>query len=210
MAQTVAANGTVQAIGNATVAFNPNQAQFSVGVVTQGTTAQDAGAQNATISTAVQSALKAALGNNGNIQTVNYSVTPRYSSGNTPLLLGFTASNTVLVTTFNLSNIGVLIDTATKAGANSIGGVSFGLQNPDPFIQQALSQASKQALAYASSIASGVGGRLGNVMSAQQGYSFAPTGIANTGAAGAAPTTPIAVGTVSVSASVTVVVQLLQ
>src|ERR1051326_5584565 len=141
--------GTIQAVGSATMTFQPNQAQFTVGVLTQGATAQDAAQQNATLATAVQNAIKSALGANGTIQTISYSVTPRYNNAPTPAIVGYTASNTVLVTTYNLANIGGLVDTATQAGANNVGGVSFGLQNPDPFIQQALSAAAKQALSRA-------------------------------------------------------------
>jgi len=208
MAQTVAP-GTIQAVGSATINFTPNQAQFTVGVVTQGTTAQDSAQQNATLSTTVQNALKSALGTNGTIQTIGYSVGPRYSNATPPAIAGYTASNTVLVTTYNLTNIGSLIDTATQAGGNNIGGVSFGLQNPDSFIQQALSAAGKQALAYAGAIAAGLGGTTGKVVSAVQGSSYTPV-IVNGPAAGAPTTTPIQTGSVSVSANVTVVVLLVQ
>lgn len=208
MAQT-ATPGTVQAVGSATIQFTPNQAQFSVGVVTQGTTAQDAAVQNATLSTAMQNALKSALGANGNIQTINYSVTPRYNNLQPQGIIGYTATNTVLVTTFNLSIIGSLIDTASQAGANNIGSVSFGLQNPDPFIQQALTAAGKQALAYAASIAAGVGGTIGPVQSAIQGSQYSPVTVTGVAASPPAPT-PIVPGTVSVSATVTIIAQLTQ
>lgn len=206
MAQTTAP-GTVQAVGSATIFFTPNQAQFTVGVVTQGATAQDAAQRNATLSTTVQNALKSALGTNGNIQTTSYSVEPRSSNAPAPVIVGYTATNTVLVTTYDLSIIGSLIDTATQAGANNIGGVSFGLQNPDPYIQQALTAAGKQALARAGAIAAGVGGTAGKVISAVQGSSYTPVIGANP-VAGAGDTTPIQSGSVSVSANVTVVVQL--
>ena len=210
MAQTTTP-GTVQAVGSATINFNPNQAQFTVGVITQGTTAQDAAQQNATLSTTVQNALKGVLGTNGNIQTISYSVGPRYSNSPTPVVIGFTASNTVQVTTYNLSIIGTLIDTATSAGANNIGGVSFGLQNSDQFIQQALTAAGKQALTRAAAIAAGVGGTAGKVVSAVQGSSYTPVTINGPVAgAGAGDTTPIQRGSVSVSANVTVIVQLVQ
>lgn len=208
MAQT-ATPGTVQAVGNATIHFTPDQAQFSIGVVTQGATAQDAVQQNAALSTTVQGALNSALGANGNIQTTNYSVSPRYNNLQPPGIIGYTATNTVLVTTFNPAIVGSLIDTATQAGANNIGGVSFGLQNPDPFIQQALTAAGKQALAYAASIAAGVGGRIGPVRSAIQGSQYTP--VAGTGVGfSPPPPTPIQAGTVSVSATVTITALLIQ
>jgi len=199
--------GSVQATGNATISVTPDQAQLTVGVVTQGATAQEAGTLNASLATAVQNALKLVLGSNGTIQTVGYSVYPRYSSGNAPIIIGYTASNSVQVTTTNLSIIGSLIDTANQAGANNVSGVTFGLQNPEPSLQLALTAATKQALGHASAISNGLGLKIGTVLSAQEGSSYTPV------IAGVTPTTastPIQTGTVGVSATVSVTVALVQ
>ncbi|MBZ5619380.1 MAG: SIMPL domain-containing protein [Acidobacteriia bacterium] len=201
------APASVQAFGTATITVNPpEQAQLTIGVVTQGITADEASQQNATVSTAVQSAIASVLHSNGTVQTVNYSVSPRYSNSPNPSIIGYTASNTVLVTTYDLSIIGKLIDTATQAGANNVGGVSFGLRNPDPYVLQALGQASKQALSHAAAIASGLGAKTGPVLSAQEGASYSPilTGAPTAGTA----STPIQTTGVTVTATVTVVVQL--
>ena len=157
--------GAIQAVGSATISVNPDQAQLDVGVVTQGATAQDAGQQNATLTTTVLNALKGVLGTAGTIQTISYSISPRYSTtqGQTSVIIGYTASNTVEVTTTDLSIIGRLIDTANQAGANSVGNLSFGLQNPEPVMEQALGQAAKQAQAHANAIAAGLGAKTGVV-----------------------------------------------
>ncbi len=198
---------SIQATGSATVTAKPDQATLSIGVVTQGTTAQQAADSNATAANAMIQALQTVLGNAGTIQTISYSLSPRYTSNGT-VLSGYTASNTVQVITTNLSLIGPLIDSANQAGANSIAGPSFGLQNPDPQQQQALSAAAKQALAHASAIASGLGAKTGAVISAQEGSAVVPM-YSNLGAA-AATGTPIQTGTVTVSATVTVTVALVQ
>lgn len=203
--------GSVQATGTSTINVTPDQAQLSIGVLTQGATAQEAGTLNASLATAVQNALKGVLGANGTIQTVGYSIYPRYSTGNTgntQTIVGYTASNTVQVTTTNLAIVGTLIDTANQAGANNVSGVTFGLQNPDPYLQQALNLAAKQAVAHAAAIAAGFSLKTGAILSAQEGSSYTPTPIY-----GAAPTTsstPIQTGTVGVSATVTVTVALVQ
>jgi uncharacterized protein YggE len=200
--------GTIQAGGTATLSANPDQAHITIGVVTDGSTAQDAGQRNATAATAVLNALKQVLGNAGTIQTVSYSVNPRYSS--TPgqaVIVGYTASNTLQVTTIDLSLIGSLIDTANQAGANNVGGLQFSLRDPEPLRQQALGLAAKQARAHADAIAAGLGAKTGAVVSAQEGGSVSPVLIA--GAAAAVPT-PIQTGQVSVTASVTITVQLAQ
>jgi uncharacterized protein YggE len=208
-AQTPAAQ-TVQAIGTATLSVNPDQVKIDAGVVTQGATAQEAAQQNATVATAIINALKSVLGSTGTIQTVSYSVTPRYNNppvGQTPAIVGYTASNTVQVTSADITLAGKLIDTANTAGANSVSGLTFGLHDPEPVKQQALTAAAKQAIAHASAIANGLGGRTGVVIAALEGASASPI---VAGVATAAAPTPIQTGTVSVYATVTVTVQLVQ
>jgi uncharacterized protein YggE len=202
---------SVQANGSATLTAKPDQAQLDVGVVTNGATAQDASQQNANLSTTVQAALSKVLGSAGTLQTVSYYVSPRYSnSPNQPsVIIGYTASNTVRVTTTDLTQIGLLIDAANQAGANSVGGLSFGLQNPEPLVEQALTLATKQAIAHAAAIAAGLGNKLGAVLSAQEGSSYTPI-VVGAASAGAAVTTPVQTGTVTVYATVTIQVGLAQ
>jgi uncharacterized protein YggE len=199
-------NRTVQANGSATLSANPDQAQIEIGVVTVGSTAQDSAQQNATQTTAVLNAVKAILGANGSIQTVSYYVQPRYTNSSPATINGYTTSNTVRVITIDLSIIGKLIDAANQAGANSVSSLSFGLQDPEPLIEQALTQATKQALAHANAIASGLGGKIASVISAQEASSYTPIVVG--GAAPTAATTPVQTGTVNVYANVTVVAAL--
>jgi uncharacterized protein YggE len=202
---------TVQAIGSATLSVNPDQVQIDAGVVTQGVTAQEAAQQNATAAAALINALKSVLGSTGTIQTVGYAVIPRYNNppvGQTPAIVGYIASNTVQVTSPDITLAGKLIDAANAAGANSVSGLTFGLHDPEPVKQQALTAASKQALAHASAIASGLGGRTGVVIAALEGATATPI-VGGMATAAAAPT-PIQTGTVSVYATVTVTVQLVQ
>src|SRR5271157_1181133 len=178
-AQMTISQGTVQAIGSATISVPPDQAQLDVGVVTQAATAQDAGQQNATLTTTVLNALKGVLGTAGTIQTISYSVSPRYSTtqGQASVIIGYTASNTVQVTTTDLSLIGRLIDIANQAGANSVGSLSFGLLDPEPVMEQVLGLAAKQAQAHANAIAAGLGAKTGVVISAQEGATATPIAV---------------------------------
>lgn len=203
------APGTIQATGNATISVNPTQATLDVTVTTQGQTAQQAAQQNATQTATVIGALKQVLGSSGTIQTIGYDVSPRYS--NTPnqnTIIGYTVSNSIRATTADLTLPGPLIDTANQAGATSVGNLVFGLQDPDPAKQQALSAAAKQAQAHAAAIASGLGAKTGGLVSAQENAAttypvLAAGGVSST-------STPVQTGTVSVSATVVLTVQLLQ
>ena len=196
---------TVQATGNATLAVNPDQASLDVGVITSAATAQDSAQQNATQTTAVINAVKGVLGSAGTVQTLYYSISPRYTS-NGSTLSGYTTNNTLRVVTNDLSIIGRLIDAASGAGANNAGGLSFGLQDHDPALQQALTAATKQAMAHANAIAAGLGGKAGAVISAQEGASYTPIAVGGVSATAAA--TPIQTGTVNVYSTVSLVVQL--
>lgn len=203
VAQTTA---SVTATGTATIYVQPDQAQLTVSVTTQGPTATAAGQQNANVTVAVTKAITSALGSSGTLQTVSYSVYPQYGNGaQSSTIVGYSATNSFQVTMTNLTLIGSIIDTANQAGATSVGNLTLGLQNPAPALQQALTAASKLALANAVAIASGLGRATGSVISAQQSSSFAPV---VAGVSTAAPTTPVQAGPVSVSATVTVTVQL--
>jgi uncharacterized protein YggE len=205
------APNSVQATGNATRAVKPDMAQLNIGVVTQAATAQAAADQNATITDAVTKALQGILSSAGTIQTLYYSINPRYvTSGGQQTLSGYVVTNTVQVTTTIVGRVGPLIDAANAAGANSISGPYFGLQNPDPEVQLALNAASKEALAHASAIAAGLGAKTGAVISAQEGSTVRPIVSGDMAGPATNVATPIQTGTVNVSATVTVTVALVQ
>src|SRR5215469_15733070 len=198
------ATPTIQANGSATISVQPDQAQLTISVSTDGATAQQAAQQNATQTNQVLSAVKQVLGTSGNVQTVGYAINPRYSNGASPNIIGYTAVNTIQVTTYDLSLPGPLIDAASGSGATNVNGLTFGLQNPDPVKQQALTAATKQALAHAGAIAAGLAGKVGPVVSAQESSTSTPV----VALAAASASTPIQTGYVTVSASVVVTVQL--
>ena len=202
---------TIQANGSVTRQVKPDMAQLTVGVITQAATAQAAADQNASTTDAVTKALQAILGANGTIQTLYYSITPRYTmNGAQQTLTGYVVSNTVQATSNDVTLVGRLIDAANGAGANNISGPLYGLQNSDPEIQLALAAASRQALAHAASIASGLGAKAGAVISAQEGSTVRPVVDGSAPGATAGTSTPIQTGTVSVSVSVTITVALVQ
>lgn len=208
----VAARRLVRATGDATLSVKPDQAKINVGVVTQANTAQEASTQNATQVDAVLNRLRQVLGAVGEMKTIGYSLTPNYKypqGGGTPTLTGFTASNTVEVTTNDLSLIGKVIDTAIQAGATNVQGLRFTLKDAESLRAVALAMAAKQARAHAEGIATGLGIRLGAVIMAQEGavVSVQPLDTRAT-TVGTTPT-PIETGTVEIHATVTVDIEIL-
>ncbi len=210
-AQTVAPPRAVHGVGQATLTAKPDLAKVTVGVVTQATSAQDAATRNASATTNVIGALQQVLGQNADIQTVAYSLSPNYqhpTNGGPAILSGYTASNTLLVSMSDLSIIGKVIDAANQAGSNSIGGLMFTLKDDEPLRQQALTAAATQARAHAQAIASGLNLHLGAVLQAQEGSTVMPV-YANALTVGAT-TTPIQPGLVQVQATVTADFEIVQ
>jgi uncharacterized protein len=207
-----AAPRIVRAVGEATVSATPDQAKVQFAVVTQAPTADGASSQNATQVAALLSALRALLGQNADIRTLSYSLNPNYNSprdGSQPVIVGYTASNTVEVTVTDLSTIGKLIDTGIQAGGNRVQGLRFGLKNDQPARQQALKMAAAQAKAHADAMASGLNLKTGAAIAIAEGFS-GPIQPAQIGVASSAPTTPIESGQVDVHATVTLEVELTQ
>ncbi|PYS75791.1 MAG: hypothetical protein DMF66_18325 [Acidobacteria bacterium] len=86
-----------------------------------------------------------------------------------PRILGYEARNSVTVTTQALDNVGAIIDAATRAGANSVEGVSFILREGNGARGQALADASKQAMSKAQAMAQALGGRITRVVEEREG-----------------------------------------
>ena len=172
--------------------------------------AQDAAAQNATQMTAVQNQIRQVLGPAADIKTIGYSITPNYRtpSGQPPVLTGYTATNTIEVTAGDAASIVKVIDSVGQVGATNIQSLRFTIADDTPLRLQALSAAAKQAMGHAQAIASGLGLKVGAVVAAQEGVSVTP--IVGTVTPGAAPSTPIEPGLVTVSATVTIAAQLTQ
>ena len=201
----------VRAVGEAAISVKPDLARLNVGVVTQASTARDAAAQNALQVEAVLARLRQVLGPAADLRTTSYSLTPnyKYTQGAPPTLIDYTASNNVEVNIGDLSLVGAVIDTASQAGANSVGGLQFTVRDQEPVRQQVLGLAAKQGKAHAEAIAAGLGGHIGAIFAAAEGATVSPIGRADTPGA-TAPTTPIETGLVQIRATVTIEAELLQ
>jgi uncharacterized protein YggE len=206
-AQVTTRHATVRAAGQASVFVAPDQVKIDISVVTQGATAQEATSKNASQSDGVLGALRKLLGQGADIKTINYSVTPNYKypqGGGNPALTGYTATNTVEVTLSSTSSTGAVLDTASDAGATSIGGLSFSIKDPDPPRRQALRQAVQQAKSHADAMASGLGNVVGAVTSLEEGSAVrvVPIVTTNTLAGAGTPTTTVQPGLIEVQANV--------
>jgi uncharacterized protein YggE len=160
----------VRASGEATVSVKPDEAQITLGVMTQAATASEAGKTNAEQSVKVIDAVKRVLGSAGTVQTSLYDVMPVYKNlHGAQSIAGYRAWNSILIKTGNLATIGKLIDATSEAGANDVRGITFTVRDDSSARQRALAEAAQHARANAQAIAGGLNLHVIGVVDAESG-----------------------------------------
>ncbi|MGX1098848.1 SIMPL domain-containing protein [Amorphus sp. MBR-141] len=192
----------------------PDMATITVGAVSEADTASEALTQNSSQVTAAIDALKAAGVEPRDIQTTGFSVSPRYvndrDSNAAPRIDGYRVSNSVMVRVRKLDALGSLLDTLVKAGANDIGGISFGISEADEFQDTARIAAVADARHKAELYAKAAGVRLGHIRSIDEGGGGYPVPQPMMRMkAMEADAAPIEAGEQTISASVRVVYEIL-
>ena len=167
---------TVNGVGEA--AARPDMAMITIGVRSEGPTASEALAANNRDMSATLKSLKDAGVKDRDVQTSGLSINPKYDyerNRSEPEVIGFVASNTVTVRLRDIDKAGDVIDQAVRSGANSLGGVSFGFDDPKPLQNAALKNAVASARAKAELLTQAAGVDLGPVMTINESYSGGPT-----------------------------------
>jgi len=214
----IAAGSTLLSISaDGTAARRPDLAQFSAGVTSQGATAGEAMTRNAADMAKVFAALKKAGIADKDVQTSTISLNPVYGRPvidpngqmvQEPRIVGYQASNQVSVKQRDLKLFGKVLDALVAAGANTVNGPSFQMDDPEAAMDEARTAAMATARARANLYAKAAGLRVVRIVSINEGGGFNPPMPVIYAkaeiAAGAAPT-PIAAG--QVEATVTVSVQ---
>lgn len=206
----------VSVTGEATVQAQPDTAIVTIAVVTQNTNASEAQAENAGKTDAVVRAVKAAAGAGAEVKTSGYSLQPQYvyKENQSPTISGYTARNSVVVTTGELTKVGGVIDAGVRAGANNVDNLSFTLRRDRPARSQALTEATRDAVSKAQTLAQALGGRVVRVVEVQEGGAARPpiimTRQAEFGRASASAdvATPIEVGALDIRSQVQLVAEI--
>ncbi len=166
---------TITIQGKGTVKAAPDKVSVSAGVETQAPTAKEALATNTAAMTKVIEALKSEGIDPKDIQTAMFTVSPRYETrddGRPARIVGYSAVNSVSVTSHDIDKLGAILDQLVSVGANSIGGISFDIDNPDDKQNEARKLAMEDAIAKAKLYVAAAGAELGPVMTIieQGGY----------------------------------------
>ncbi|MDQ2855744.1 MAG: SIMPL domain-containing protein [Acidobacteriota bacterium] len=160
----------VTVIGEASLNTQPDAAVMIFSVVTQSPQALEAQQQNAGKSDAVIKAVKDTAGANAEIKTNSYTLQPQndYRDNKLPKIIGYETRNSLMVTISDLTKVGLVIDAASRAGANSIERVSFILKDNSAASGQVMAEATRQAMTKARAIAQSMGGQVVRLVEEQE------------------------------------------
>ena len=203
------ADGELTVIGTATVTFQPDMAELSVGVETHGETVSGAVETSAETMNAIMTALQAAGVEAGDLSTSNYYVGMDYSYDTMPAkLVGYYVSHTLNVIVRDIDQIGAVIDAATAAGANQVYGVNFRSSQQGDSYDRALTLAIQEGMRKAQLMAIASGRSLGQLRDIEESGIQAYSVRAAFDTAAKASGTSIMPEELSVTASVTMTYEL--
>lgn len=199
----------------------PDLAVFTAGVTSQGKTAGEALAANSADMNKVIAALKKAGIADRDIQTSNLSLSPMYEpqrqlpSGEIyppqPRISGYQVNNQVTVRQRDLKQFGRVLDTLVAAGANSVSGPSFQMDDNEAAADEARADAIAKARRRAELYARASGLRVLRILTITEGGGYMPGPqpvFAKAAMMEVAEATPVAAGEVSTQSSVTVLFEL--
>jgi uncharacterized protein YggE len=203
------APATITVTGDGISEAAPDMATLSLGVTTTGATAAEALQANSAALAAVLERLRAVGVADRDIQTSSLSVNPNWSDYSSSLggqkITDFTAVNMVTVKIRALDTLGGVLDAAVADGANTLNGLTFGLQDPRPAMDAARTAAVEDAAAKARLMATAAGVTLGPIQSISESGGYGgPEPMFKELAPSAAPV-PVEAGALALQASVTVV-----
>lgn len=204
---------TITLTGKGSVAHAPDIAIISVGVSVEAKTAAEAMQQQATQMAGVFAAVKAAGIADRDMQTGNISLNAAYEYPNNgrPRLTGYQANNQITIKVRKLDTLGKTLDAVVKGGGNTINGISFSIDEPEKFQNEARVAAVKDAAARADLYAQALGYKVKRIVTiSEQDYYPQPVPMMTMRMqdAGGAPETQIAAGEVSLEQTVSIVFEL--
>lgn len=146
MYYTPPSTGTIAVTGQGTLRVKPDTVIITIGIRTEHTSALEALTENATRANAMIKALREIGVANEDIETSSFSIYPKYTYTNqTPILAGYEVEHMFDMTVKDVKKVGTMYETAVANGANIARQLQFKLANEQPYYQQALALAVKNA-----------------------------------------------------------------
>jgi uncharacterized protein len=169
----------IHVTADAAVQRVPDRAVIHLAVETLAPTAREATTANAQAMDRVLAAVRNVGIPDARIRTTRIELHPRYDSSRRPdagppAIVGYQATNQVIVQVDDLDRVGRVVDAAVTAGANRVTGIAFEIRDPDPAYHEALRLAVARARAEAQVLADALGESLGPALQVSTGSRPAP------------------------------------
>ena len=168
----------ISVTGNGSATAAPDVAYVTLGVESVNADAAKAVDDSTTRMQAVMTALQGMGIAAKDVQTVNYAMwleqspkptlQPGVTTNEAQVPDQYHVTNQVKVTVRDLSKVGDLLGAALKAGANSVQGITFGIEDTAKLQEQARQEAIADAQAKADQLAAGFGAKVGAVYSVSE------------------------------------------
>jgi uncharacterized protein YggE len=164
---------TITVVSKRTIEIRPDTAQANIGITIKDPAVKAASDQAREVMAAVLRALKEQGIAAEDVQTTGFSIWaeeqpfgPERSSSQGEVV--YCVSNQVMATIRDLNKVGAILDAAIEAGANSIHGVSFRIDDPDGPESEAWEQAGAAALAKAEELAAPHNAEVGDLINVSE------------------------------------------
>jgi len=208
-AQTPPGPPVIVTSGQATIEMAPDVAWVSIAAEARAATPAAAQKESAVAMIAVRDALARAGTAEADIRTTGYSVQPDMErAGGRSRVIGYTARNQIEVKVAQLNRLSAVIDAAGSSGATSMSGLRFDLADRAGAEREVLRLAVEDAVFRARAIAEGARASLGPIVRIDEQSQFRPVYAREMQTQVSAAETPVSPGQVSISAQVTLTVQI--
>jgi len=201
-----ALKGYLNLSATASVSSAPDMASISFAVTNKAKTAKEAMAANAKRMNAVFTALKALGIPEKQIMTNSVNLNPNYvyQENQAPRIDGYNAHNQISVKTYDINQLGAMIDTVTASGINQIDSIQFGIRDQNKAMDEARLKAVAMLMARAEAYTKATGHKSFELISLSENFAPAynpnPMPMMVMAKAEAAPT-PISAGEMETSLS---------
>lgn len=203
---TAAADHVLTVTGTGTVTVVPDLATVRLGVAVERPSAVEARDAAAAAMTRVVAAIRAGGVAERDIATAHVALVPVwwYPADRKPELTGYQVTNVVTVKVRDLDRTGELVDAAVAAGATTVEGIAFSVEDRTAAERTARERAIADARAKATTLAGGAGVDITGIVSIAESVTTPPWYGREYGAAGGKDATPVLAGTTDVVITVTV------
>ena len=162
--------------GSGSVSVTPDIARIDVGVEVTAETVAAARGQAADAMDAVMAALEDNGVDEADVKTRFFNIYPQYNHRNerAPEIVGFMVSNQVTVTVRDIDSVSDVLDATIAAGGDAVrvNGITFTVEDPEQFLDQARADAIANARKRAETLADAAGISLGPVRTISESTSF--------------------------------------